>query len=55
LKLFGEDALLDWPGAFPALISERDQFMAKAIATVASGATGGEGRYGSTAGVYAPD
>ncbi|KAG2452693.1 hypothetical protein HYH02_002925 [Chlamydomonas schloesseri] len=37
LKLYGEDALLDWPGAFPALISERDAFMAKALAAVATG------------------
>ncbi|PNW74532.1 hypothetical protein CHLRE_12g492350v5 [Chlamydomonas reinhardtii] len=37
LKLYGEDALLDWPGAFPALISERDSFMAKALAAVATG------------------
>ncbi|KXZ49872.1 hypothetical protein GPECTOR_19g323 [Gonium pectorale] len=40
LKLFGEDALLDWPGAFPALIEERDAFMAKALAAVASGKPG---------------
>ncbi|GIL84547.1 hypothetical protein Vretimale_14392 [Volvox reticuliferus] len=40
LKLFGEDALLDWPGAFQALIPERDAFMAKAIAAVATGKPG---------------
>ncbi len=40
LKLFGEDALLDWPGAFPALIPERDAFMAKALAAVATGGCG---------------
>ncbi|GIL65992.1 hypothetical protein Vafri_19622 [Volvox africanus] len=40
LKLFGEDALLDWPGAFEALIPERDAFMAKAIAAVATGKPG---------------
>lgn len=40
LKLFGEDALLDWPGAFPALIPERDAFMAKALAAVATGKPG---------------
>ncbi|GLI59093.1 hypothetical protein VaNZ11_000782 [Volvox africanus] len=40
LTLFGEDALLDWPGAFEALIPERDAFMAKAIAAVATGKPG---------------
>ncbi|KAG2492108.1 hypothetical protein HYH03_009599 [Edaphochlamys debaryana] len=40
LKLYGEDALLDWPGAFPALIEERDEFMARALAAVATGQPG---------------
>ena len=34
-KIFGEDALLDWPGAGSALLSERDDFMARATAGVA--------------------
>lgn len=37
-KLFGEDALLDWPGATKALLEERDEFMARAAAAAATGA-----------------
>lgn len=37
LKLFGEDALLDWPGAMESIISERDTYMAKALAAAATG------------------
>ena len=36
-KLFGEDALLDWPGAAGPLLQDRDEFMAKAAANVATG------------------
>lgn len=35
-KIFGEDALLDWPGADAFLLSERDEFMARATASVAT-------------------
>ena len=45
LKLFGEDALLDWPGASESIIAERDRYMAKALAAAATGA-----RISSTAG-----
>uniref|UniRef100_A0A7S0RDT8 Uncharacterized protein n=1 Tax=Chlamydomonas leiostraca TaxID=1034604 RepID=A0A7S0RDT8_9CHLO len=37
LKLFGEDALLDWPGALPSIIRDRDTYMAKALAGTATG------------------
>ena len=40
-KLFGEDALLDWPGASGPLLRDRDEFMAKAAANVASGRSRG--------------
>ena len=47
LKLFGEDALLDWPGAMGAILRDRDTFMAKALVGVATGegasSGGGEG------------
>eukprot|EP00798_Chlamydomonas_sp_ICE-L_P015964 gene15964-22096_t len=36
-KLFGEDALLDWPGAMASLIEDRDEYMAKAAAAAALG------------------
>ncbi len=29
LKLFGEDALLGWPGAMDPVINQRDQYMAR--------------------------
>ena len=29
LKLFGEDALLDWPGAMDPVIHQRDKYMAR--------------------------
>lgn len=38
LKLYGEDALLDWPGARESVIAERDTFMARALAAAARGA-----------------
>jgi hypothetical protein len=37
LKLFGEDALLDWPGALEPIIHDRDTFMARALAGAATG------------------
>jgi len=37
LKLFGEDALLDWPGALESIIRDRDTFMGKALAGAATG------------------
>lgn len=36
--VWGEDALLKWPGAEPALIAERDAFMARVLAATATGA-----------------
>ena len=38
MKLFGEDALLDWPGASQSIIEERDGYMARALAAAAQGA-----------------
>jgi pheromone shutdown protein TraB len=38
LKLYGEDALLDWPGASESIIAERDRYMAKSLAAAATGA-----------------
>lgn len=40
LKLWGEDAIVDFPGAKASVIEDRDAFMAK---TLYSAATGGEG------------
>jgi len=40
VKLFGEDALLDWPGAQGPLLDERDEFMARALAGSAEGTQG---------------
>ncbi|KAF5826088.1 hypothetical protein DUNSADRAFT_4909 [Dunaliella salina] len=37
LKLFGEDAILDWPGALDVVIRERDAYMARTMAAAASG------------------
>lgn len=37
VKLWGEDALLDWPGAMNPVIHERDAHMAQAIWAAASG------------------
>ena len=37
VKLWGEDALLSWPGALEPVIHERDVHMAKTIWTAASG------------------
>jgi hypothetical protein len=36
--VWGEDALLSWPGAEPALIQERDAFMARVLAATATSA-----------------
>jgi hypothetical protein len=35
--VWGEDALLSWPGAEAALITERDAFMARVLAATATG------------------
>ena len=37
MELWGEDALLQWPGARQALIRERDAYMARTIWAAASG------------------
>ncbi|KAK9807775.1 hypothetical protein WJX72_008889 [[Myrmecia] bisecta] len=37
LKLAGEDALLDWPGALEAIIHQRDAYMARTIRAAAAG------------------
>ena len=37
MKLWGEDALLSWPGAMDTVIHERDAYMAKTIFSAASG------------------
>ena len=37
MELWGEDALLQWPGARRALIHERDAYMARTIWAAASG------------------
>jgi len=37
--VWGEDALLSWPGAEPALITERDAFMARVLAATATNNT----------------
>eukprot|EP00879_Flechtneria_rotunda_P017203 GHRR01018021.1.p1 GENE.GHRR01018021.1~~GHRR01018021.1.p1 ORF type:complete len:276 (+),score=149.45 GHRR01018021.1:153-980(+) len=37
LFVWGEDALLKWPGALQPLIEERDQFMARVLAAAATG------------------
>lgn len=39
LKLYGEDALLDWPGASASIIEERDEYMTRALVASASGAS----------------
>lgn len=36
--VWGEDALLKWPGALAPLIDERDAFMARVVAAAAKGA-----------------
>lgn len=36
-KVYGEDALLDWPGAMEPIIRDRDTFMAAALASAAQG------------------
>lgn len=38
VKLWGEDALLDWPGALDPVIHERDAHMARTIYAAAQGA-----------------
>lgn len=35
--MWGEDALLRWPGALTPLIDERDDFMARVLAAAATG------------------
>ena len=37
VKLWGEDALLDWPGALTPVIHERDAYMAKTILAAVQG------------------
>ena len=37
LKIKGEDALLDWPGASQSILGERDMYMAKSLAAAATG------------------
>ena len=37
VKLWGEDALLSWPGALEPVIHRRDAYMARSIAAAASG------------------
>ena len=37
LKLFGEDAILDWPGAMDVVIRDRDSYMARTLAAAALG------------------
>ncbi|EFN58262.1 hypothetical protein CHLNCDRAFT_57092 [Chlorella variabilis] len=37
VKLWGEDALLSWPGAMEPIIHRRDAYMARSIAAAASG------------------
>ncbi|KAL4858448.1 TraB domain-containing protein [Chlorella vulgaris] len=37
VKLWGEDALLNWPGALEPIITQRDAYMARSIAAAASG------------------
>ncbi len=39
VKLWGEDALLSWPGALEPVIHERDAHMAKSIWAAATGTT----------------
>ena len=39
-KLWGEDALIGWPGAYDPIIGDRDRFMALAIARAAAGKGG---------------
>lgn len=39
LKLWGEDALLGWPGAMDPVIHERDAFMARVISAAAQGSS----------------
>jgi pheromone shutdown protein TraB len=38
MKLWGEDALLDWPGAQQSIIQERDDYMTRSLAAAATGA-----------------
>lgn len=37
VKVFGEDALLDWPGVMEPIIHDRDLYMAKVTAALATG------------------
>ena len=38
MKLWGEDALLDWPGAQESIIQERDDYISRSLAAAALGA-----------------
>jgi hypothetical protein len=40
VKLWGEDALLDWPGALAPVIDERDAYMARTLWAAATGTSG---------------
>ena len=40
LKLWGEDAIVDFPGASESIIGERDLYMAKALHAAATGQEG---------------
>jgi hypothetical protein len=37
VKLWGEDALLSWPGAMEPIIHRRDKYMARSVAAAATG------------------
>lgn len=37
VKLWGEDALLSWPGAMEPVINQRDAYMARSVAAAAGG------------------
>jgi pheromone shutdown protein TraB len=41
VALYGEDALLKWPGAMDSIINERDEYMAKALVALATSTTAG--------------
>lgn len=47
LKVWGEDALLDFPGAVQPVIDERDRYMAECLRKLASGKGGERKRNGS--------
>jgi len=41
VALYGEDALLKWPGAMDCIIHERDEYMARALVAIATNSTAG--------------